>query len=99
MNQVCTILNDKTHTSIQKLIEIDADKPFDVSELDIDKFITEMDPDIWSAVCQLTHVAEIYQKPTNQDDPHKKDQKFFLHMCTIFLHKQPMLIPHSHVAC
>lgn len=36
MNHVCTILNDTMHTSIQKLIEIDAAKPFDVSELDMD---------------------------------------------------------------
>ena len=82
MRQVCTILNDKIHTCIQKLIESDATEPFDVSELDIDKFITEMDPDIWGAVCQLTQPKYTRNQPTEMTHT-RKIRRFFC-MCALF---------------
>ena len=82
MRQVCTILNDKIHTCIQKLIESDDTEPFDVSELDIDKFIAEMDPDIWSAVCQLTQPKYTRNQPTEMTHT-RKIIRFFC-MCALF---------------
>ena len=54
LTKVCLALNDKLHVCIHKLLRKDAVHPQNIEDIDIDKFISELDPDIWKAICLLT---------------------------------------------
>ena len=54
LSEVCQTLNEKCHTHIKKLIEEDAACPHRIESLDIEKLISELDPNIWKAICFLT---------------------------------------------
>ena len=36
------------------MIKEDAANPHQIENIDVDKFITELDPDIWKAICIIT---------------------------------------------
>jgi len=46
--------NAKCHACIERLVKEDAANPHKIENMDIDKFINEIDPDISKAVCLLT---------------------------------------------
>ena len=48
------MINEKIHTSIKNLVEKDSLRPHRIEKLDIDNYIQEIDPDIWTVVCTLT---------------------------------------------
>ena len=54
VKETCEMINEKIHTSIKNLVEKDSLRPHRIEKLDIDNYIEEIDPDIWTAVCTLT---------------------------------------------
>ena len=52
--QVCLTLNAKCQTTIKDLIQKDSLAPHSIESTDINKFINDLDPDIWRAVSLLT---------------------------------------------
>ena len=53
-DDVCLSLNGKVHTCIKKLIEQDKSNPHDIQDINLDKFIQGLEPDVWKAICLLT---------------------------------------------
>ena len=45
----------KFHANIKRMIEQDASSPHRIEDVDIESFIKDLDPDIWKAICFLTH--------------------------------------------
>jgi len=54
LSETCLALNAKCHACIERLVKEDAANPHKINNMDIDKFINEIDPDISKAVCLLT---------------------------------------------
>ena len=54
LTSVCTTINGKFHTCIDKLIHEDTAHPHVMENINIDQFISKLDPDIWRAVCLMT---------------------------------------------
>ncbi len=47
-------LNDKVHHQSNVFRANDDTSPFEYADIDINKFISEIDPMLWEAVCKLT---------------------------------------------
>ena len=54
LGEVCLALNSKIHACIDNILKEDVDKPVSIEDLDMDKFIENLDPDVWQAICLLT---------------------------------------------
>ena len=54
LSDVCLTLNSKIHACAEKMVRDDAANPHKIEEIDIDKIISELDSDLWKAVCLLT---------------------------------------------
>ena len=93
LSEACLALNAKCHASIERMIKEDAANPHQIENIDVDKFITELDPDIWKAICLITQpLSHRAVKSANN----VRKIRFFLHMCIAFHNKQSVLIPTSY---
>ena len=54
LTKVCLALNAKSHESIKKMLRQDAIIPQNIEDIDIEKCISELDQDVWRAICLLT---------------------------------------------
>ena len=54
LTETCLVLYSKIHTCIDSMLKQDIDQPLNVEDMDIDKFIEDLDPDVWQAICLLT---------------------------------------------
>ena len=54
LSEVCLTLNSKIHACAETMVREDASTPHKIEEVYIDKFISDLDPDVWKAVCLLT---------------------------------------------
>ena len=54
LSEVCLNLNKKCHASIKEMVQQDAVAPHNIESIDINKLISELDPDIWRAITLLT---------------------------------------------
>ena len=54
MQQVMLDLNSRIHQQVKRFLADDAAIPFQFDTLDIDTIISEMDPNLWSAICSLS---------------------------------------------
>ncbi len=52
--EVMLDLNSRIHQQVKKFLADDAAMPFQFDTLDIDAIVSEMDPQLWSAICSLT---------------------------------------------
>ena len=94
LSEACLALNAKCHASIERMIKEDAANPHQIENIDVDKFITELDPDIWKAICLITQ--PLSPRAVKSANNVRKIQRFFLHMCIAFHNKQSVLIPTSY---
>ena len=51
---LCTTINNKLHTCIDTLLQEDATHPHSIENINVDEFISKLDPDIWKAICLIT---------------------------------------------
>ncbi len=54
LGEVCLALNSKIHTCINNIQKEDIDEPVSIEDIDMNKFIGNLDPDVWQAICLLT---------------------------------------------
>jgi hypothetical protein len=54
LTTICTTINGKFHTCIGTLIHKDTAHPRVMENINIDQFISKLNPDIWRAVCLMT---------------------------------------------
>ena len=54
LDQVAEHINTSFHTQIRKYLQEDTSVPFQFDQLNIDAFISDMDPTIWYFICKLT---------------------------------------------
>ena len=54
LTSICTTINGKFHTCIDALIHEDTAHPHVMENINIDQFISKLDPDMWRAVCLMT---------------------------------------------
>ena len=94
LSEACLALNAKCHASIERMIKEDAANPHQIENIDVDKFITELDPDIWKAICLITQ--PLSHQAVKSANNVRKIQRFFLHLCIAFYNKQSVLIPTSY---
>ena len=75
------------------MIKEDAANPHQIENIDVDKFITELDPDIWKTICLITQpLSHRAVKSANNV------RKIFLHMCIAFHNKQCSFPLHTLIA-
>ena len=79
---ICSELNKRVHTCIDKLIQEDSHSPHKIENLDIDKFINEIDLTLWAAVCTLTQTRSPQAIKRANTSTIRKVRRFFL-TCTI----------------
>ena len=82
MAEVCQTLNRKCHTQINKLIQEDTMSPHCIENIDLNKFIEELDPDIWKAVSMLTQPSSTKASRNENSQIRKLRQVFCI--CSIF---------------
>lgn len=68
LSEVCLELNSKCQATIKDMIQQDALTPHNIESIDIEKFISKLDPDIWKAISLLT-------KPSSKKAAKKESQK------------------------
>ena len=54
LSEICLKLNSKIHSSIDTMLKEDTVQPHSIEDIDIDKVIDNLDPDLWKAICLLT---------------------------------------------
>ena len=54
LGEVCLTLNSKLHVCISKIQKEDSEEPVCIEDIDMNKFIENLDPDVWQAICLLT---------------------------------------------
>ena len=54
LSETCLTLNAKFHTCIDRLVKEDVANPHKIEDIDIERFLNKLDPDIWKAMCLLT---------------------------------------------
>ena len=54
LTQTCLTLNAKCHAYIRTLLREDAHIPHNIEDVDIESTISQLDPDLWKALCLLT---------------------------------------------
>jgi len=82
LSETCLAFNAKCHACIERLVKEDAANPHKIENMDIDKFINEVDPDISKAVCLLTQPRSSRAiKNSDSSDTHKI-RRFFC-ICTL----------------
>ena len=54
LTQTCLTLNAKCHAYIRTLLREDAHSPHNIEDVDIESTISQLDPDLWKALCLLT---------------------------------------------
>ena len=54
LTQICLTLNSKCHAYIKTLLREDAFSPHNIEDVDIENTISQLDPDLWKALCILT---------------------------------------------
>ena len=64
------------------MVNEDAVHPHSIEKVDIDKFIDELDPDIWKAVCLLTQPLSS-RAIKNADNSHVRKIRRFFCVCTL----------------
>ena len=77
LKQTCEVLNDKIHKCINKLVQQDSASPHSIEDINIDKFISEMDQDIWTAVCTLTKPLSTRPKKWDNRSTIRKIRRYF----------------------
>ncbi len=84
-------LNQRVHGTIHTLLSREHESPFDHDQLDIDKSIQAVDPQVWSAISVLTRsVSERRRTSKAAFDPNstayqtKKTRRFFLLCALLF---------------
>ena len=89
-SKVTDHLNDVIIAHTRKLVAQDAVTPLDYSEVDIDKFIAEVHPDLWQAILLLTRSVSDRRGTSKTIDPSsrayqlKKIRCFFLLCMVVF---------------
>ena len=84
-------LNLKIHAQIRDLLKQDAKAPFDHSKFDLNKTISEIDPEIWEAVSLLTQSVSEKRRAAKVSDSSsmtyhiKKLRHLFLVSCILFI--------------
>ena len=69
------------HACAEKMVRDDAANPHKIEEIDIDKIISELDSDLWKAVCLLTQPRSAKnEKKNNKNYKHLQNQATILHM-------------------
>ena len=91
LSQICLSLNAKCHTTIKDLIQQDSLAPHNIESTDINKFISDLDPDISLLTKPLSKKANRPERLTST-----YHTKILLCVFTTFQHQQPVLIPHAH---
>ena len=96
LSDVCLTLNSKIHDCAEKMMKDDAVNPHKIEEVDIDKIISELDSDLWKAMCLLTkpHSAKNEKGTVNTTNTRKVRQLFCIctllfvanHQCSFPLH-------------
>ena len=87
-SKVLDTLNLAIHSQINSLLVQDAKTPFEYDELDIDKFIQNMNQTLWNAICILTQSTSERQglskvtEPLISSNHIKKIRRFFL-VCSV----------------
>ena len=83
LTKTCLSLNAKCHACIQKLVRQDATCPHNIEDFDVEKFISELDPDIWKAVCLLTQPLSPRAIKNDSNSNIRKIRRLFC-VCTLF---------------
>ena len=81
-------LNLAIHSQINSLLAQDAKTPFEYDELDIDKFIQNMNQTLWNAICILTQSTSERQGLSKVTEPltssyHIKKVRCFFSLCNL----------------
>ena len=66
LSETCLALNAECHACIEKTVKEDAANPHRIENIDVDKFINELDPDVWKAVCLITQ--PLFSRAKNSAD-------------------------------
>lgn len=91
-------------THISQLLIAQAEKflkqdPYEHDQMDIDNIVTQMDPDLWKAICQMTQSRTNLQGKSKANSPicpsqkTKKLRRVFLLCCMIFVVNDRCSVP------
>ena len=80
LSQICLSLNAKCHTTIKDLIQQDSLAPHNIESTDINRFISDLDPDIWRAISLLTKPLS---KKANRNDSQVRTIRRFFCVCVL----------------
>lgn len=93
---VCLTLNSKCHATIQKMITENRINSHAIENIDIEKCISELDPDLWNAVCLTTQPTSSKAQRSVNSSHVQKNEEISLHMHATLYNKQSVLFPTSH---
>ena len=88
MSEACLALNAKCHASIERMIKEDTANPHQIENIDVDKFISELDPDIWNAICLITQPL-LPQAINSANDMNVRKIRRFFCTCTLLFTTNP----------
>ena len=77
LTEACLSLNSKFHTCINKMVKEDVNCPHSIEDFDIENLISELDPDIWKAVCLLTQPLSSRAIKNADSSPARHMRRFF----------------------
>ena len=81
LTEACLTLNSKLHACVNNMVNEDVTCPHRIEEFDIEKLISELDPDIWKAVCLLTQPVSS-RAIKSADSSHVRNTRLFC-VCTL----------------
>ena len=82
LTEACLTLNSKFHACVNKMVKEDVTCPHSIEEFDIEKLISELDPDIWKAVCLLTQPLSS-RAIKSADSSHVRNTRRLFCICTL----------------
>ena len=88
LSEACLALNAKCHVNIKRMIKEDEANPHQIEIIDVDKFITELDPDIWKAICLITQPLSPRAIKSANDMNVRNIRRFFC-TCTLLFTTNP----------
>ena len=73
----CKFINQKVHKCITKLVGEDLECPHNIEDVDIDNFISQLDEDLWAAVCTMTQPLSLKGKRNEESSVLRKIRRVF----------------------
>ena len=82
LSETCLALNAECHACIEKTVKEDVANPHRIENIDVDKFINDLDPDVWKAVCLITQPLSSRAKNSTDNSNIRKIRRLFC-ICTL----------------